>query len=96
MLGFLWWRLGCLTSAHRKPVLVPIALKLNIASRFLLETFSLVILVLGAKSVNVAITVWSALVVTVQERVPVHPPDQPANFEPGAGVSLSPTVVPAG
>ena len=64
--------------------------------RFLLETFSLVILVLGARSVNVAITVWSALVVTVHESVPVHPPDQPANFEPWARVSLSPTVVPAG
>ena len=88
--------MGCLTSAHRKPVLVPIALNLNLALRFLLQTFSLVILVLGAKSVNVAITVWSALVVTVQDSVPAHAPDQPANFEPRAGVALSPTGVPAG
>jgi hypothetical protein len=77
-------------------VLVPIALKPNLALRFRLETFSLVILVFGAKSVNVALTVWSALVVTVQESVPAHPPDQPTNFEPGAWVSLSPTVVAAG
>jgi hypothetical protein len=77
-------------------VLLPIALKLNLALRFLLQTFSLVILVLGGKSVNVAITVWSAVVVTVQESVPAHPPDQPTNFEPGAWVSLSPTVVAAG
>jgi hypothetical protein len=77
-------------------VLVPIALNLNVALRFLLETFSPAILVLGAKSVNVAITVWSALVVTVQGSVPRHAPDQPANFEPWAGVALSLTVVAAG
>ena len=71
-------------------------MNLNVALRFLLETFSLVILVLGANSVNVAITVWSALVVTVQDGVPRHAPDQPANIEPWAGVALSLTVVSAG
>ena len=77
-------------------MLVPTALNLNVALRFLLETFSPVILVLGAKSVNIAITVWSEFYVTVQDSVPGHAPDQPANFEPWAGVALSLTVVAAG
>jgi hypothetical protein len=77
-------------------VLVPVGLNVNLAVRFVLETFSLVILVLGTNRVNVAITVWSALVVTVQESVPAHAPDQPTNFEPGAKVARSRTAVPGG
>jgi hypothetical protein len=48
--------------------------------------------------VKVALTFVSALSVTVQVVVvPLQPPpDQPANVEPLAGVSVSLTVVPAG
>ena len=44
---------------------------------------------------NVAVTVVSALSVTVHEAVPEHPPpDQPAKTEPGSAAALSVTEVP--
>ena len=45
-------------------------------------------------SANVAVTLWAALIVTVQVPVPVQPPLQPVNVEPVAGVAVSVTAVP--
>ena len=44
---------------------------------------------------NVAVTFWAALMVTVQGLVPLHPPPlQPVKVEPPLGVAVSVTVVP--
>jgi hypothetical protein len=49
----------------------------------------------GGVAVNVAVTVWSLLSVTVHVEVPEHPPpDQPANVDPDAGVAVSVIAVP--
>jgi hypothetical protein len=48
----------------------------------------------GVEAVNVAVTLRSALIVTVQPPVPVHAPDQPAKVDPAAGVAIMPTVAP--
>ena len=46
----------------------------------------------GGAVVNVAMTVWAAVIVSVQVRArPVHPPLQPRNVEPLAGVAVSVT-----
>ena len=47
-------------------------------------------------SVNVAVTDWSALIVTVHVPVPEQPaPLQPVKVEPAAGVAVSVTTVPS-
>src|ERR1700761_7230464 len=44
---------------------------------------------------NVAVTAWSALIVSMQVPVPEQPPpDQPANVAPEAGAAVSVTAVP--
>jgi hypothetical protein len=43
---------------------------------------------------KLAVTVDALLAVTVHEPVPEHPPLQPSNFEPDAGVAASVTTVP--
>src|SRR5262245_6557711 len=46
-------------------------------------------------SANVAVTLWAALIVTVQAvAVPVQPPLQPVNVEPAAGAAVRVTAVP--
>jgi hypothetical protein len=45
-------------------------------------------------SVKTAVTERLALIVTVHERVPLHAPDQPSNFEPAAAVVVRVRVVP--
>jgi hypothetical protein len=49
----------------------------------------------GADSLNVAVTVWAELIVTVQAPVPEQAPLKPANTEPGAGAAVKVTVLPA-
>jgi hypothetical protein len=44
--------------------------------------------------VNVAFTVFAALMVTTQLPVPVHAPDQPLNFEPELATAVRVTTVP--
>ena len=44
-------------------------------------------------SVKVAVTAVAAVMVTVHGPVPEHPPDQPVNVEPVAGVAVSVTAV---
>jgi hypothetical protein len=46
-------------------------------------------------TLNVAVTVWFELIVTVQPPVPEQAPDHPANVEPVFGVAVSVTTVPA-
>src|SRR3989441_6769580 len=49
----------------------------------------------GVMSVNVAVTVFAALRVTVQAPVPEQPPPlQPVKVEPAAGAAVSVTAVP--
>jgi hypothetical protein len=49
----------------------------------------------GVSAVNVAVTFWLALTVTVQGPMPEQPPPlQPVNVEPVAGVAVSVTEVP--
>ena len=43
---------------------------------------------------NVAVTDWSAFIVSVHGPVPEHAPDQPVNVEPTAVVVFSVTVAP--
>jgi hypothetical protein len=43
---------------------------------------------------NVAVTEVLATTLTLQDPVPVHPPDQPANVEPELGAAVSVTDVP--
>ncbi len=51
----------------------------------------------GCWEANVAVTVWSELMVTVHVAVaPQPPPDQPAKVDPVAGVAVNVTVVPGG
>ena len=45
-------------------------------------------------SVNVAVTVLAAVIVTTHAPVPVHAPDHPANVDPVAGVAVTVTCVP--
>ena len=46
---------------------------------------------------NVAVTVLAAVMVTVQEPVPVQPPPlQPPKVDPAAGVAVRVTAVPLG
>ena len=46
-------------------------------------------------SVNVAVTVVAAVMVTAQLSLPLHPPPlQPAKTDPAAAVAVSVTVVP--
>jgi len=48
-----------------------------------------------AVRLNVAVTVWSVLIVTVHGlAAPVQAPDQPAKVEPGSGVAVKVTTVP--
>jgi hypothetical protein len=49
-----------------------------------------------AAALKFADTVVSPLIVTLQEPVPLHAPDQPANVEADPGASVSVTTVPAG
>src|SRR5215475_13935210 len=50
-----------------------------------------------AERLNVAVTAWPALIVTVHGlATPVQAPDQPANVEPGSGVAVKVTTVPGG
>src|SRR5207253_377890 len=44
-------------------------------------------------SVNVALTLFAASIVTEHEPVPEHVPPQPVNFEPGSAAALRATVV---
>ena len=44
---------------------------------------------------NVAVTLFAASMVMAHEAVPLHAPDQPAKVEPGAGVAVRVTAVPA-
>jgi hypothetical protein len=44
---------------------------------------------------KVAVTARAALMLTTQEALPVQAPLQPTNPEPGAGVAVSVTIVPA-
>src|SRR5215470_6974128 len=47
-----------------------------------------------AVRLNVAVTTWSPLIVTVHAlAAPVQAPDQPANVEPGSGVAVNVTTV---
>ena len=49
----------------------------------------------GDASLNVAVTVFAALIVTLQLPVPEQPePDQPANVEPEAADAVKVTLVP--
>src|SRR5881392_1481330 len=43
----------------------------------------------GGSAVKVAVTSRSASIVTLQEAIPEHAPDQPANVEPDAAVAVS-------
>ena len=55
----------------------------------------LTVSVRGTAAVNVAVTVVSALRVTMQVPVPEQPPPlQPVKVEPAAGVAVRVTVVP--
>lgn len=45
---------------------------------------------------NVAVTLLAVLMVTVQEEVPEHAPDQPAKTEPAFGVAVKVTLLPLG
>jgi hypothetical protein len=49
--------------------------------------------VVGAE-LKVAVTDWSAFMVTEQAAVPVQAPLQPVNVEPEAGVAVRSTTVP--
>jgi hypothetical protein len=44
-------------------------------------------------TVNVAVTAFTASIVTTQLPVPVHAPVQPVNVDPEAGVAVSVTTV---
>ncbi len=46
-------------------------------------------------SVNDAVTVFAASMVTMQPPVPVQAPDHPVNVEVAAGVAINVTAVPA-
>jgi hypothetical protein len=46
-------------------------------------------------SAKLAVTLWSELTVNMQVPVPEHPPDQPENTDPEAGVAVSVTWLPA-
>jgi len=47
--------------------------------------------------VNVAVTDWSELIVTVHVPVPEQPPpDQPVKLEPDPDAAVNVTIVPAG
>lgn len=49
----------------------------------------------GATVLNVALTAWSELIVTVHVPVPEQPaPAQPAKVDPAAGVAVNVTMVP--
>jgi hypothetical protein len=45
--------------------------------------------------VNVAVTLWSELIITLHVVVPAHAPPQPANVEPDAGVAVRDSIEPA-
>ena len=63
--SFLWpCLLGCVTSAHWKPVAVPIALKLTFAWCCFELILTLVIVVPGGSSLKLAVTPRFALIVT--------------------------------
>jgi hypothetical protein len=51
---------------------------------------------IGAVRLNVAVTAAGEVTVPAQAAVPPQAPDQPAKTEPGAGVSVSETIVPDG
>src|SRR4051812_40157372 len=46
----------------------------------------------GGTVVNVAVTLWSALIVTTHAPVPLQSPLQPVKVEPEAGVAVSVTL----
>jgi hypothetical protein len=48
----------------------------------------------GGVALNVAVTEVLAVRVTAHAPVPVHPPDQPTNVEPGEGEAVNVTDVP--
>jgi len=53
------------------------------------------VVTVNGKIAKIAVTVRTALIVTTHESLPVQAPLQPTNPEPGAGVAVSVTVVPA-
>ena len=53
------------------------------------------VVTVGGKIAKVAVTVRAALIVTTHAAVPVQAPPQATNPEPGVGVAVSVTSVPA-
>ena len=83
-------------SAHWKPVATPTALKVNFADRFAELIVAVASFVSGGASLNVAVTLLSALsVVSGHVPVPEQPPDQPANVDPAAATAVRVTEDPA-
>jgi hypothetical protein len=75
----------------------PELLKANVALRWALFLLTAVMVVLGGGMilVNVAVTLLSGFMVTLQVPVPVQAPDQPANWDPLTALAVSVTGVPA-
>jgi hypothetical protein len=94
-----WPRCGRFNS-HWNPLTVPDALNVNMAvCRFeLIAAFEIFVPDGGCGggggfAVNVAVTAWGSLTVTLQVPAPEQAPLQPANVDPAAAVAVSPTGV---
>jgi len=75
-----------------RPQLMPAGLLVTVPA----PTFETVRVLVVTELVKVAVTVWSALITTVQVPVPEQPPPlQPAKVEPAEGVAVSTTDVPS-
>src|SRR6202162_6007928 len=72
------------------PQLIPVGLLVNVA----VPVPALVTLNLQTGTLNVAVTDFAALIVTLQVPVPVQAPLQPANVDPAAAFAVSVTTVP--
>ena len=73
---------------HVEPQLIPAGLLVTVLVEAPEPDF-VTFRITGGFSVKVAVTVWAALIVTVQAPVPLHAPDQPAKNDPRLGVGVS-------